>query len=153
MAFKWLKELNRLGRTQQQDNDHDDGLQLALAVLMLEVAHSDFQEDEVEINIITNLLESADPSGQARGNSLLDRAKKEKEESAGLYQYTRLACEQLSVKERAELVEKFWQIAYADGVVDKYEEAAIRKASDLLYVPHSDYMRAKQSAALKQAKH
>lgn len=153
MAFKWLKELNRLGRTQQQDNDHDDRLQLALAVLMLEVAHSDFQEDEVEINIITNLLESADPSGQARGNSLLDRAKKEKEESAGLYQYTRLACEQLSVKERAELVEKFWQIAYADGVVDKYEEAAIRKASDLLYVPHSDYMRAKQSAALKQAKH
>jgi len=32
-------------------------------------------------------------------------------------------------------------------VVDKYEEAAIRKASDLLYVPHSDFIKAKLSAA------
>jgi uncharacterized tellurite resistance protein B-like protein len=45
-----------------------------------------------------------------------------------------------------QLVAQFWQIAYADGVIDKYEEAAIRKVSDLLYVPHSDFIRAKLSA-------
>jgi uncharacterized tellurite resistance protein B-like protein len=31
-------------------------------------------------------------------------------------------------------------------VIDKYEEAAIRKASELLYVPHSDFIRVKLSA-------
>jgi uncharacterized tellurite resistance protein B-like protein len=43
-------------------------------------------------------------------------------------------------------VEQLWLIAYADGVIDKYEEAAIRKASELLYVSHSDFIRAKFAA-------
>ena len=45
-----------------------------------------------------------------------------------------------------QLVEQLWRIAYADGVIDKYEEAAIRKASELLYVAHADFIRAKLSA-------
>ena len=52
----------------------------------------------------------------------------------------------MSMEERVQLVEQLWRIAYADGVIDKYEEAAIRKASELLYVPHSDFIRAKFAA-------
>ena len=36
-----------------------------------------------------------------------------------------------------------WDIAYADGRIDKYEDYTIRKISDLLYVKHSDFMKAK----------
>ena len=68
-------------------------------------------------------------------------------ENGEIYAYTRLACNELSIEARITLVEQFWQIAYADGVVDKYEEATIRKASDLLYIPHSDFIKAKLSAA------
>ena len=52
----------------------------------------------------------------------------------------------MSMEKRVQLVEQLWRIAYADGVIDKYEEAAIRKASELLYVPHSDFIRAKFAA-------
>ena len=47
----------------------------------------------------------------------------------------------MSLEERY-LIEQLWDIAYADGVIDKYEEAAIRKVSELLYVPHSDFIKA-----------
>jgi uncharacterized tellurite resistance protein B-like protein len=34
----------------------------------------------------------------------------------------------------------------ADDVLSRYEEHLIRKVADLLYVPHSDFMAAKQQA-------
>ena len=34
-------------------------------------------------------------------------------------------------------------VAFADGNVDKYEEALIRQVAELIYVPHSDYIQSK----------
>jgi uncharacterized tellurite resistance protein B-like protein len=118
-----------------------------MAVLMLEIAQSDFSESAPETQTIEALLETYHSQGGCTADELLERARSEKEQSTGLYAYTRLACNELSIEARITLVEQFWKIAYADGVVDKYEEAAIRKASDLLYVPHSDFIKAKLSAA------
>jgi uncharacterized tellurite resistance protein B-like protein len=36
-----------------------------------------------------------------------------------------------------------WEMAYADGNLDKYEDYIIRKVADLIYVPHSEFIRAK----------
>ena len=120
---------------------------MSLAVLMLEVAKSDFQESDSEIQSITAWLRSQD-LGLTKDDvtRLLDSARGEQARSAGLFEYTRRACERMSMEERVQLVEQLWLIAYADGVIDKYEEAAIRKASELLYVSHSDFIRVKFAA-------
>ena len=147
MAFKWIEKLTQLGEsTTEKGNDHDK-LSMALAVLMLEVAKSDFQESDSEIQSITAWLSSQD-LGLTKDDvtRLLDSARGEQARSAGLFEYTRRACERMSMEERVQLVEQLWLIAYADGVIDKYEEAAIRKASELLYVSHSDFIRAKFAA-------
>ena len=147
MAFKWIEKLTQFGEpTTQKGNDRDE-LGMALAVLMLEVAKSDFQESDSEIQSMTAWLKSQD-LGLSHDNvtRLLDSARGEQAQSSGLFEYTRRACEQMSMEERVELVEQLWLIAYADGVIDKYEEAAIRKASELLYVSHSDFIRAKFAA-------
>lgn len=114
---------------------------------MLEIARSDFSESDSETKKMEQWLKSQN-SGLGGGdiNQLLTAARDLQAHSAGLFEYTRRACEQLSMEERVELVKQFWQIAYADGVIDKYEEAAIRKASDLLYVDHADFIRAKLAA-------
>ena len=147
MAFKWLERLTQLGESTSEEGAKNDELGTTLAVLMLEVAKSDFEESEAEIHTITAWLESQD-LGLSSGDvtQLLGSARTEQAGSAGLFEYTRRACERMSMGERVQLVEQLWRIAYADGVVDKYEEAAIRKASELLYVPHSDFIRAKFSA-------
>jgi len=147
VAFKWIEKLTQLGEsTTEKGNDHDK-LSMALAVLMLEVAKSDFQESDSEIQSITAWLSSQD-LGLTKDDvtRLLDSARGEQARSAGLFEYTRRACERMSMGERVQLVEQLWLIAYADGVIDKYEEAAIRKASELLYVSHSDFIRAKFAA-------
>ena len=147
MAFKWLEKLTQLREsTSEKGNDRDE-LGTVLAVLMLEVAKSDFEESEAEIRTMTAWLENQDLGLTSEDvNQLLDSARNEQAGSAGLFEYTRRACERMSMVERVVLVEQLWRIAYADGVIDKYEEAAIRKASELLYVPHSDFIRAKFAA-------
>ena len=147
MAFKWIEKLTQLGEpTTQKGNDRDE-LGMALAVLMLEVAKSDFQESDSEIQTMTAWLQNQDLGLTYEDvTQLLDSARNEQAGSAGLFEYTRRACERMSMAERVQLVEQLWRIAYADGVIDKYEEAAIRKASELLYVPHPDFIRAKLAA-------
>jgi uncharacterized tellurite resistance protein B-like protein len=36
-----------------------------------------------------------------------------------------------------------WELAFADGDLSKYEEYVIRKVADLIYVSHSEFIRAK----------
>jgi len=36
-----------------------------------------------------------------------------------------------------------WQVAFADGHLDPYEEALVRKIADLIYVPHRDFIQSK----------
>ena len=147
MAFKWLEKLTQLRESASEKGNDRDELGMTLAVLMLEVAKSDFEESEAEIQTMTAWLENQDLGLKSQDvGQLLDSARNEQAGSAGLFEYTRRACERISMEERVELVEQLWRIAYADGVIDKYEEAAIRKASELLYVSHSDFIRAKFAA-------
>ena len=144
MAFKWLA---RLVPQASEAAENSDNLSRAIAVLMLEVAQSDFEETEEETNSL--LAGLAKHLGEASHTSedLLASARDDKANSAGLYEFTRLACTEMSLEERCALIEQLWDIAYADGVIDKYEEASIRKVSELLYVPHSDFIKAKLAAA------
>ena len=144
MAFKWLA---RLVPQASEAAENSDNLSRAIAVLMLEVAQSDFEETEEETSaLIAGLTEYLGESSHA-SQDLLASARDDKANSAGLYEFTRLACSEMSLEGRCTLIEQLWHIAYADGVIDKYEEAAIRKVSELLYVPHSDFNKAKLAAA------
>ena len=68
------------------------------------------------------------------------------EKSVSLYEFTSRLNEELSPEEKADTVEMLWRVAFADGRLDKYEEHLIRKAADLLHVPHRRFIRAKLKA-------
>lgn len=144
MAFKWLA---RLVPQASEAAENSDTLSRAIAVLMLEVAQSDFEETEEETSSLLAALAKYIGEDSHTPDDLLASARDDKANSAGLYEFTRLACTEMSLEERCTLIEQLWHIAYADGVIDKYEEAAIRKVSELLYVPHSDFIKAKLAAA------
>lgn len=144
MAFKWLA---RLVAQDSEAAENSDNLSRAIAVLMLEVAQSDFEETEEETSSLLAALAKYIGEDSHISQDLLASARDDKANSAGLYEFTRLACNEMSMSERCSLIEQLWDIAYADGVIDKYEEAAIRKVSELLYVSHSDFIKAKLAAA------
>ena len=68
------------------------------------------------------------------------------DEATSLHEFTRLINEQLTDAQKYHVIELLWQFGFADGAIDKYEEHLVRKVADLLYVRHSEFIRAKLSA-------
>jgi uncharacterized tellurite resistance protein B-like protein len=112
-----------------------DELQLALTALLIEAAYSDNHFDEAERAVIAQLIERRFNLPHSDAQALLAAGEAAATESAELFHFTRIINERLSFEERVELVEMLWEVAYADGVLDEYEDSLLRRVGGLIYVP------------------
>ena len=117
--------------------------QLAVATLLVEIARADFEVDASERTAIRRMLASAYGLDPGSARLLVEEAERAIEEAVSLYEFTSRLNEELSPPEKVEIIEMLWRVAFADGRLDKYEEHLVRKAADLLYVPHRRFIRAK----------
>lgn len=125
-------------------------VELAAAVLMLEISLADSSLDDEELVIIKNALVNVFHIEAQQVSELIDLAQKEVDLSVSLHDFTRLLNEKLSMEERTQVVELLWQVAFADAVLNKYEEYYIRKIAGLLYIPHKDYLKTKHKVIAEQ---
>ncbi|MDX1516676.1 MAG: TerB family tellurite resistance protein, partial [Woeseiaceae bacterium] len=63
------------------------------------------------------------------------------------HEFTHLLHNNLNDAEKEYVVAALWEIAHADGDLDKYEEALVLKISDALHVARPRVMRLKHDAA------
>ena len=117
--------------------------QLAIAALLIEVAMADHVFDEREFNALQLLLKAKFSISDEQINELIDLAREESTAATSLHQFTRLIHENCSEQEKFELLVSMWELAFADEKLDKHEEYLIRKIADLIYVSHSEFIRAK----------
>jgi uncharacterized tellurite resistance protein B-like protein len=119
---------------------------LACAALLIEVAVIDNEFDAEEFEVLQSILQNQFDIPAEDCEALTTLAQSECEDSTSMYQFTQLVNEHCSPEEKFELVKGMWTIAYADGDLDKYEEYIIRKVSELIYLSHGDFIRAKHMA-------
>jgi uncharacterized tellurite resistance protein B-like protein len=77
-------------------------------------------------------------------------AQRDSEDSVSLHQFTRLINQRFSPEEKVRVVEMLWQVAFADGRIDRYEESLLRKIAELIYVPHRDFIQARHRVQSSQ---
>ena len=121
-------------------------IQLATAVLMIDVARADHSFDESEFERILELVRSHFDLTTEDTAELVVAAREKSDDSVSAYEFTRLLHENLDEREKAHVVSLLWQIAYADGELDKYENSFVLKISDLLHVSRGRVMRLKHDA-------
>ncbi len=126
----------------------DAALRKATAVLMLDVARADQVFDQSELDRVLELVASHFGLSEKEAAELIDDADEEAEDLTSVHQFTQLLHEHLNEDEKARIVSLLWQIAYADGQLDKYEDSLVLKISDLLYVSRGRVMRLKHDAEL-----
>ena len=118
----------------------------ACIALLLETSMADEILDESELIALKNTLQKDFQINEDEIDELINLAKENVDNSTSLYEFTRDINDNFDAAERVKLIESMWKIAYADGNIDKYEEHIIRKVSNLIYVAHSDFIKAKLSA-------
>lgn len=121
--------------------------ELACAALLIELIYADYNKDPAEISAAKEALQQTFALQEAELQELIELAEKEKHDAVSMYPFTSVINEQFDAQEKIQIVAMLWQVAYADGHLDKFEEHYIRKIADLLYVSHKDFIQAKLKAA------
>lgn len=123
-----------------------DRLHLASAALLVELANADQQMDTKEEQVLLQILETKLQLDKATLQNLWKLAHEEQRGATSLYQFTSLINASYGYAEKVQLLHHMWEVAYADGRVDRFEEHLIRKVGDLLYLTHGDFIRTKLAA-------
>ena len=134
--------------SQEEDSQvhTEQQLQLASAALMIELGRSDRSFDTAETQAMIEILKSRYGLEQEALDELMALAEAEASEATSLYQFTSLMNEHFEYSEKVKLILNMWEVAFADGKIDRYEEHLIRKVADLLYLSHKDFIQGKQEA-------
>jgi uncharacterized tellurite resistance protein B-like protein len=129
----------------------DEGHQqsLAAASLMVEVMVIDRDTSDKELTKIKEILKSQFELKDHEIQKLLELAKQEVKDATSLYQFTRLINDHFDYQKKKKLIGSLWHVAFADDVLDKHEEAIIRRIADLIYISHSDFIKTKNIARSK----
>lgn len=108
---------------------------IAVAALLLEAADADGAHGESEHAALRALIERKLAMTPETALQLLEAARVRQREAVELFRFTDAAKRSMDEDERAGLVEMLWEVVYADGVLDPFEDRLIRSVAALLYVP------------------
>jgi uncharacterized tellurite resistance protein B-like protein len=125
-------------------DERQEALQIALSALLIEAAYCDDRFDDTERAVIERLLERRFNLSRSDADALLAAGEAAATKSAELFHFTRVINERLAFEERVELIEMLWEVAYADRVLDEYEDSLLRRVGGLIYVPDRERGMARQ---------
>lgn len=125
------------------DADPQRQLQLAATALLIEVAQADHSSDERELQAVRQAARATFDLDESALDELLAEAHVSHDDATSLYEFTSLINEHFSPAQKFALVRCLWQVAHADGHLDRYEDHRIRRIAELIYVPHSEFIQAK----------
>ena len=146
--MNFFKKIFQKDASEDLEIDEHGSIKACIA-LLLETSMADDLLDESEIKTLKATLINDFKLEETEIDELIEISKKNVDDSTSLYDFTRDINDNFESEERIKLIESMWKIAYADGNIDKFEEHIIRKVSNLIYVSHSDFIKAKISAKEK----
>jgi len=121
---------------------HD--LEVAVAALLVRAAttHEDFNEPERDA--IRRILASTFKLEPATIERLIETAEHEEARHMDLFRWTQAIKRDYDERERIALIEKMWEVVYADGILDDFEANLLRRVAGLIYVPDRESGQARQ---------
>jgi uncharacterized tellurite resistance protein B-like protein len=122
-----------------------DELQIAVVALLVRAASTaDSKFDETERATIARLAASHFNLGAEDVAALIDAAVSAEAATLDLHRWAQAIKKHYEESERIALIEKMWEVVYADGVLDDYEANLLRRIAGLIYVPDRESGQARQ---------
>ncbi|MFC4253724.1 TerB family tellurite resistance protein [Sinimarinibacterium flocculans] len=124
---------------------------LAMAVLLVETARADFADQGEERDVMRRALVDALGLNPDEAAELVDSAFSHSREAVSLHGFLDTLNRELDADGKRQLLEWLWRVAFADGRVDPQEEARVRQLAELLFLPHSEFVRMRLKVEAEQA--
>lgn len=126
--------------------DRDDE-RLAAAALLIHVSMIDGVQSESERTMLREVLQGEFDLGDGDADRLIAAATAADREAIDLYGFTSLLNRRLDEAGRLRVVEMMWEIVYADGRMNEFEDNIVWRAADLLHISQHDRIALRQRVA------
>jgi uncharacterized tellurite resistance protein B-like protein len=125
---------------------HEHSLQLATAVMLVEVMRADatFHPGEREA-VLTALRDTFSLTGDEAAH-LAELAKTAAREATDMFTFTSRINDHFDMPGKVRMIEYMWRVAYADGHLGDHERHVLWRIADLLHVPQGAYVHARMRA-------
>ena len=128
---------------EEETIDPQHALNLAIAALLIEMVRMDNKASPEEESQLYRILIEQYELKESEINELSSLATEELQDATDYYQFTSLINSHFGREEKVQMIEQLWRIAIADGKIDSHEEHYVRKIAELLFVPHSVFIKCK----------
>ncbi len=136
----------RIRSTSGEPDSIERALQLATAALLVEISRADHEIKDEERRVIGEAVRRTFNLSEHDTDLLIRLAEEETQTATSTHQFTHLIDKHFPIEQKVHIVELLWRVAFADADKDKHEEHLIRRISDLLHVPHREFIDAKVRA-------
>ena len=143
---KILEKFFTIDSAQADEQDPEHALRVATAVLLVETMRADFAVQAAERERLRQLLSQRFGLDEDELDALMAEAEAGADKLVSIQHLTRLLNEHYDHGMKVRVVEMMWQLVYADGYKDHYEEHLIRQVAELLYVSHAEFIQARHKA-------
>ncbi|WP_160154407.1 TerB family tellurite resistance protein [Microbulbifer sp. ALW1] len=140
------KLFEQIGRGESVEVRTEKDVRMISAALLAEIATADQKVDDRERAALEQLLQEHYQLDGDTAQSMVERALTERHEATSLYEFTQSVNTNFSERDKYLLVKQMWQVAFADGEIDAFEEHLIRRVAELIYLPHGLFTRARAEA-------
>lgn len=130
-----------------QDRFEENDYRLAAAALLVHVSAIDGAISETERRKLHAVVKYRFDLDDVATDGLIDAATVMEGEAVDLYRFTSMINRSLDEQGRARIVEMLWEMIFADGRVNEFEDNVVWRVADLLGVPARRRMELKQQVA------
>ena len=107
---------------------------VAVVALLIEAAQIDRSSESGEFAVVERIVRERFGLDAAIAEQLIATARRELDASLEDWVFAAAVREGFTVKERAEILERLWEVVYADGRLASFEESLLHRLSRLLRV-------------------
>jgi uncharacterized tellurite resistance protein B-like protein len=123
--------------------ENDCRVQIATAVILLEVAYADDEFSNEEREHVVDILKSHFSLDDESVQELIQVSEEQLSRSIDLWHFTEIINRSYGTEEKYRIIERVWQVIYADGILDRYEDHIVHKLARILHISHEKMIEAK----------
>ena len=138
-----LNLIKKIFKKAPENIDRISDINIACAIILIEVSYADFKISEIEIRSIVNLIEKEYNLDKEKAKWVTAEAQELHKNINCLRKYIKLINDKFTNTQKKTILNMAWKIARVDNIIDKHEEHRIRKISELLHLSHTDFIKAK----------
>ena len=131
---------------EQSPEEREHALQLASAVLLVDVMRADATMTAIERTTVLASLRARFALADDELARLVELAEDTAKTNHDYHRFTSALNDHFTQPQKVHLIENMWQVAYADAHLGAHENHLISKIAGLLHVTHGEYIGAKMRA-------